>query len=478
MKQNTVSRRKAIQSVGAIGTAAAIGAVNPCLTANTATADAKPANWREQINQLVQKTLFIDTHEHLIEEDDRLNADNPRMKSNDWSFLLCHYIDSDLLTAGMPPQTFQNFLSPDVDPIQKWDLLAPFWPAVKNTGYGQAVDIAMRELYEVDGLSRDSVPSIQERYLRCIKPGFYHDVLQNVAGIESCQVNCLSAPFGETRQPALLMQDISIVGMHIGPNIQGYASKAGIEVHDLADWHRVIDWWFDKYGPYAVAVKSQAAYGRNIDYEEVPAETAEPLFKKRIDNDPLTNEEKKQLEDHLFWYSVRKATEWKLPVKLHTGYYAGQNSMPLSRLQQNPAAITDLCKRAPDTTFVFMHICYPYYEELIAAAKHYTNAYVDMCWAWIISPVAGVNFLKQYLVTAPANKILTFGGDYIVVEPVVGHAAIARRGITQSLAQLVEEEWLSLRNAVELIEPIMNGNAQRIFRLEEKRNVLKKAPWI
>ncbi|MFB3905793.1 MAG: hypothetical protein ACE15E_20280 [Acidobacteriota bacterium] len=36
-----------------------------------------------------------------------------------------------------------------------------------------------------------------------------------------------------------------------------------------------------------------------------------------------------------------------------------------------------------------------------------------------------MNFLKQYLVTAPANKVLTFGGDYFSVEPVVGHAALA-----------------------------------------------------
>ncbi len=48
-----------------------------------------------------------------------------------------------------------------------------------------------------------------------------------------------------------------------------------------------------------------------------------------------------------------------------------------------------------------------------------------MCWAWIVSPIASVNFLKQYLVTAPANKVLTFGGDYFSVEPVVGHAALA-----------------------------------------------------
>jgi predicted TIM-barrel fold metal-dependent hydrolase len=100
-----------------------------------------------------------------------------------------------------------------------------------------------------------------------------------------------------------------------------------------------------------------------------------------------------------------------------------------------------------------------------------------MCWAWIINPIASKDFLKKYLVTAPANKILTFGGDYIPVEPVVGHAALARRGIAIALSELVEEGWISLAEAQALVDPIMHGNARRIFRLDEKSAALKAAPW-
>ena len=108
-----------------------------------------------------------------------------------------------------------------------------------------------------------------------------------------------------------------------------YASPTGIEPKGLADWHRVIDWWFDRYGKNAVAVKSQNAYGRDIDYAAVPADDAEPVFAKVLRKQPVTKQESKLLEDHLFWYAVERATEHDLPVKLHTGYYAGQNSMPL-----------------------------------------------------------------------------------------------------------------------------------------------------
>jgi uncharacterized protein len=282
------------------------------------------------------------------------------------------------------------------------------------------------------------------------------------------------------------MQDLNVVGMiakNAFPEVAGWTSEGcreltGIAVTSLSDWHRVIDWWFSEYAEFAVAVKSQHAYVRGIDHARVAPEQAEELFRRQWRGDLLTGDEQKALEDHLFWYTVEKATECHLPVKLHTGYYAGENTMPLSRLIHNPGSACELCKAAPDTRFVFMHICYPYYEEILAVAKQYTNAYIDMCWAWIVNPIAAKDFLKKYLVTAPANKVLTFGGDYVSVENVVGHAILARRGITLALSELVEEGWLQLDDAMELIEPLMHGNARALFDLRKKNELLKKAPWL
>jgi predicted TIM-barrel fold metal-dependent hydrolase len=383
-----------------------------------------------------------------------------------------------MLTCGMPRADHEAFFSPETDPIRKWELLEPYWPWIRNTGYAQAVELAAKRLYGVEELSRETIGRVQDAYRQTIAPGFYGKVLGEVAGIESCQVNSLEVPFSESPQPTLLMQDISILGLHMGPDLDAYAKKPGIEVRDLSDWHRVVDWWFESYGPYAVAVKSQAAYSRNIDFDDVPPEEAEGAFKKTLEGDPVTPADEKRLQDHLFWYCARRATEHDLPVKIHTGYYAGDNYMPMGRLLGNADAASGLCRTAPDTRFVFMHINYPFYEDLIAVAKHYTNCYVDMCWAWILSPVAANRFLKQYLVTAPANKVLTFGGDYIPVEPVVGHAALARRGITAALTGLVDEGWLDREGALALVDPIMRGNARTLFDLERKTARLKTAPWL
>jgi len=101
-----------------------------------------------------------------------------------------------------------------------------------------------------------------------------------------------------------------------------------------------------------------------------------------------------------------------------------------------------------------------------------------MCWSWIINPVAAKDFLKKYLVTAPANKILTFGGDYVPVELILGHATIARRGIALALSELVDEDWLTLSDAMDLVDPIMHNNARQLFHLAEKTKVLENVPWL
>ncbi len=477
-----MTRRAALASLGAFGVTFAfrsfpVGATESSARGGKASARASDA--RKAIREAVFKAPLIDTHEHLPDERERLQgAPRPRVPCDDWALLFSHYLNSDLLVAGMPKADMDQFLSAKVEPADKWKLLAPYWPAVKNTGYAQATRLAIRELYGVEEISAATIHKVQSGYEQTRRAGFYRHILQDLAKVESCQVNSLGGePFHEAEMPTLLMQDISIVGMFAGPNIGGFAKPTGIAVKSLADWHRVIAWWFERYAKFAVAVKSQHAYSRDIDYARVPAEQAEPVFTKVLQKEPVNAAERKLLEDHLFWVAVDQATAHSLPVKLHTGFYAGQNSMPLARLRANAGSATELCRLAPDTKFVFMHICYPYYEELLAAAKQWSNAHVDMCWSWIINPAAAKDYLKKHIVTAPANKLLPFGGDYIPVEPVLGHAIIARRGIAQALTELVEEGWLTRGDALELVDPLLHGNARRLFQLEKKTDALKHIPW-
>lgn len=187
MGSESVKRRDFFRYMG-IGTVGfGLSGTSPSFAGNL---EKKTGMIMKTIAEKVFNTTIIDTHEHLPDEKDRLgNRSLIGDKSNDWTFLFSHYIDSDMLSAGMLAEDYKRFFSPDVDPMEKWKILEPIWPRIKHTGYAQAVRISIRELYGIEELSGESVPRLQKAYREMVAPGFYKKILQEKSNIESCQVN-------------------------------------------------------------------------------------------------------------------------------------------------------------------------------------------------------------------------------------------------------------------------------------------------
>jgi predicted TIM-barrel fold metal-dependent hydrolase len=285
----------------------------------------------------------------------------------------------------------------------------------------------------------------------------------------------------KSEMPDFLMSDLDVSEMIGWPGNKKYGEQANLSVNSLEDWHKVIDWWFNKYAPFVVGIKISLAYARRLDFEMVESEIAGEIYSRKMRGEKLSEEEQKKLQDHLFWYVLKQATDKNLPVKMHTGYHAQwagkADRMNLYNMRNNPADAGRLCDLAPNTRFVFFHISYPYYEEMIAIAKQFPNAFIDMTWSWIINPVAAKDFLKKYIVTAPANKLFPFGGDYLPVEPVLGHSIIAKTGIAMALAELVGEGYIPMKDALRFTDVLMHENAEKFFDLEKKKSILQNYKW-
>ncbi len=426
----------------------------------------------DQIYEKVCNTTFIDTHEHLFNESHRLQAKEMigfksfpwTYKANDWTFLFSHYFINDLQSAGLGQEDLDHLYQSNLGIMEKWDILEPYWPFLKNTGYGLNVQLSLKELYGIDELNRDVIPILQKKYKALIKPGFYNKIIREMSGIESCQVNMWPL-FLESETPDLLYSDLGVGDFISNYNSKKLSKGAGIEVKELSDWHNVIDFWFDKYGKNAIAIKVGTGYGRNLDFKRTDAETVKDYFKNSIVGKTIESMHEKMIQDHLFWYCIDKATKLELPIKLHTGYYAGNNYLEPKRISLNPNAVAHLCMESPDTKFVIFHIGYPHYEEMLTVAKNMTNAIIDMNWSWIVNPIAAKDFLKKFIVTVPLNKITTFGGDYMPVELLPGHARICRMGIAQALSELVEESWIGMDDALWMTDILMHENARRLYKL-------------
>jgi predicted TIM-barrel fold metal-dependent hydrolase len=122
-----------------------------------------------------------------------------------------------------------------------------------------------------------------------------------------------------------------------------------------------------------------------------------------------------------------------------------------------------LAQWRPQNRFVLMHMGWPYQEHMLAVAKHLRNVVVDLCWAWILAPWSTADFVCRFLTTAPSTKLLCFGGDYMTVESIVGHAELARRGLQAALERLVQADWFSADQALAAAPELMRGNAYRVF---------------
>jgi len=213
-----------------------------------------------------------------------------------------------------------------------------------------------------------------------------------------------------------------------------------------------------------VAVKSGLAYQRIIHYGEATHHEAEQVFNRlfRHPQERLSWEEARPLQDYMMHQVIRQAIEHRRPIQIHTGLQEGNANVITN---SHPAHLVNLFLQYPQARFDIFHASYPYHSELAALAKNFANVYADMCWMYIISPWMAGNILHEWLETIPANKILGFGGDYIIPEGSYGHARLARQVIVQVLAQKVKSGYFNEREAVTFGRMIMRDNARELFGL-------------
>ena len=405
----------------------------------------------------------IDTHEHLQRESELPTGDDVH-----FGRFFLHYAGSDLVSAGMPPADLQKLKTDTgLTPKDRWKLIAPWYAKTWNTAYFEAIRIALRDIYDIDDLSEETVDDLTARMGERLKPGFTREVF-DMAGIDYAMNN----PFGPN--PVFnpdFGHDCFICDMVLDwftalPLAQ-LSEESGIEIWYLDDLLRVIDFYFERDADAAGAAKVGMAYGRKLYFEDVPKSAVEGTFNKLFRyKEQMATEERRPLEDFLLHYLVKKCGEYDIRMKFHTGLQEGNaNFITNSRA----AHMLNLFNKYPKTKFDMYHISYPYDSELTVIGKNFPNVTIDFCWMWAINPAAARRALSEMLDTVPANKIHGFGGDYIFVEGTYGHLAQARQGVTRVLCKKVEEGRYTEDYALKVARMLFRENALENFGLEDRR---------
>ena len=167
------------------------------------------------------------------------------------------------------------------------------------------------------------------------------------------------------------------------------------------------------------------------------------------------------------------AQQYNLPIKIHTGYMAGNDVMDLDRTR--PSRLSSLIAHFPEARFVLMHTGYPYGGEIASLAKHFRNVYADLCWAWSVDPHSTVDFVRRMLHTCPSHKLFAFGGDTFYPEATVAFAIQAREGLNKALQAEIDAGVMGEEQAIKLAAKFMQRNQYDCFDIVGKRRALVAA---
>ena len=231
---------------------------------------------------------------------------------------------------------------------------------------------------------------------------------------------------------------------------------------------------FRQNGGTAISVKAQHAYNRTLLWRQRDTQDAAVALQETLRHGEMVSDETRLCIGDWCWArGVELAIEHNLPFKIHTGYYAGNDRMPVDFIKGGN--LCPLLARYPGCRFVLMHIAYPYCDELVALAKHYSNVWVDLCWAWSIDPFSARDFVRRFIHAAPVNKLFAFGGDVNYPTSSVAYSIQARDWLNRALRAEVDEGLLNERQAMDVATRVMSLNQQDCFDLDGTRENIESA---
>ena len=406
---------------------------------------------------------IIDTHEHLPCFEKNRDQHTDFLKE-----YLLHYFKCDLVSAGLSQEALVRVADPDQPLQERWALVAPYWDAARHTGYGQCIDVAVSGLYGIDGVNGDTVDAVQDAFAKSLGPGHFEYVLK-----EKSKVRVSLLDVGVLHSDQDFFRNIHRLDSYImpGPGAVPRAEEIlGTRVHSFGDWLDACEADLDHaLAEGAVALKSGLAYSRPLRYERRTRHEAEEDFNRLLMHRPHGQWREVEvlscpcLQDYMMHHVLRLAGRRGLTYQFHTGLQEGNGNHVR---YTDPTQMTNLFLEYPDVDFDIFHIGYPYHDALSALCKNFPNVFIDMCWAHIISPVASVNALDEWLEAVPANKISAFGGDFCFIDGVYGHQHLARRNVSEALARKVRTGLFDVDRACQIARMLFVDNPMRIFKLD------------
>ena len=151
-----------------------------CALPGTAAAPASRSLERRLLTAF-ENLEFADTHEHFFDEPDRL-----AQHTDFFALMAQSYTLADLASAGIPPESSRLIRNEQASDVDRWRAFEPYWKYCRFTGYGQALRLAIHDLYGGKEISASTIREINEAIRARNHPGLYRYILRERARIRFC----------------------------------------------------------------------------------------------------------------------------------------------------------------------------------------------------------------------------------------------------------------------------------------------------
>ena len=441
-------------------------------------------NLRKELEEI----SLVDAHNHLPKEEDWV------AEQDDFTSLL-GYAEEDLVIAGMPldglPGNHDNRWKVDIGydsknaitVEEKWELIKPYWPYVKNIGSGQIVRTVLKLLFDCDDLNDITVPTIQDKINDYKKPGAYKKLLKEKANIGTvCNVvmNINECPSTELLAPQLYTDTYSMIQKR--RDIYRLEQESGKNIYSLETYVKALDTLIEKSVEMGlVGLKWHIwPYLRDFNFEITDqfeaAKSLDSILKLPSRGGAgsaaaVGINEMVPFQNYIQNHLVQLSIDLDLPIQIHTGTlglsYGGQLN------NGDPSKLMPLFLRYPQAKFNLLHASFPYSGVLCAISKIFPNVSINASWLETLSPESYKQFMKDWLTSIPTNKIIAYGADQFnpVLVPAVAHRA--RNLLAEVLTDLVTEGKMTEGEAVFAADCLLRKNATELWKLNS-RNIPNK----
>lgn len=325
------------------------------------------------IKKAVDEVQIIDTHEHLIQDGERV------AKGVDiFEVLLSHYASSDLVSSGMSAEDLEKVRDKSIPLEKRFVIFKPFWDRIQNTGYARAINIAVKDLYGLDGIEEHTYRELAIRMNEANRQGLYRWILKERSGIEVSILDSLNPVEKVDREffaPVARFDDF--VTARSKAEVEGLGRACERPIHSLSDLIEALEGKFKRISGRAVGIKIGLAYLRDLYFEKVPEREAEEVFVNIYKNENkeggISFREARPYQDFMVHKIIQLATKENLPIQIHTGLQEGNENMITN---SKPTLLINLFSEYKEARFDIFHGSYPYTAELAALAKNFPNVYM------------------------------------------------------------------------------------------------------